>query len=249
VLCEKPVDLSLARALACQAAAAQHGQPVMIGFNRRFDPNFAAVKRALDAGEIGRGELLAITSFDPSPPPVSYIQVSGGLFRDMAIHDFDMACWLFGAAPVEVSAVGTSLVDPAIGAAGDVDTAVITLKFADGRLAVIHNSRRAVYGYDQRLELLGATGLLQAGNVLESTVTKTTTAGATSAKPEYFFLERYLRAYEAEWRAFVQAVETGAAMPVTLQDGVNALAVAEAATLSARLGRAVKLADGQPVPA
>ena len=247
VLCEKPVDLSLERALACHAAAAQHGKPVMIGFNRRFDPNFAAVKRALDAGDIGKGELLAITSFDPSPPPVSYIKVSGGLFRDMAIHDFDMACWIFGAAPVEVSAVGSSIVDPAIGEAGDVDTAVITLRFADGRIAVIKNSRRAVYGYDQRLELLGAEGLLQAGNVLESTVTKTTTAGATSAKPEFFFLERYMKAYEAEWRAFVQAVETGSAMPVTLQDGVNALAVAEAATLSAQSGRAVRLEGGRPV--
>lgn len=247
VLCEKPVDLSLERALACQAAVAKSGKPVMIGFNRRFDPNFAAVKRALDAGEIGRGELLSITSFDPAPPPVSYIQVSGGLFRDMAIHDFDMACWIFGDVPVEVSAVGSSIVDPAIGQAGDVDTAVITLRFADGRIAVIKNSRRAVYGYDQRLELLGSTGLLQAGNVLENTVNKVTTAGATSAKPEYFFLERYMRAYEAEWRAFIDAVQAGSAYPVTLQDGVNALAVAEAATLSARLGRAVKLVEGRPM--
>jgi myo-inositol 2-dehydrogenase / D-chiro-inositol 1-dehydrogenase len=249
VLCEKPVDLNLERALACQAAAERRGRPVMIGFNRRFDPNFAAVKKALDGGEIGRGELLSITSFDPAPPPVSYIQVSGGLFRDMAIHDFDMACWIFGGAPVEVSAVGSSIVDPAIGQAGDVDTAVITLRFADGRIAVIKNSRRAVYGYDQRLELLGSDGLLQAGNMLENTVAKTTTAGALSAKPEFFFLERYMRAYEAEWRAFVQAVEQGGAMPVTLQDGVNALAVAEAATLSARSGRAVKLANGRPVAA
>ncbi len=247
VLCEKPVDLNLERALACQAAAERHGRPVMIGFNRRFDPNFAALKKALDGGEIGRGELLAITSFDPAPPPLSYIQVSGGLFRDMAIHDFDMACWIFGAAPAEVSAVGSSIVDPAIGQAGDVDTAVITLRFADGRIAVIKNSRRAVYGYDQRLELLGSKGLLQAGNMLENTVAKTTTDGALSAKPEFFFLERYMRAYEAEWRAFVQAVEQGGAMPVTLQDGVNALAVAEAATLSARSGRAVKLANGRPV--
>ena len=247
VLCEKPVDLNLERALACQAVAARHGRPVMIGFNRRFDPNFAAVKRALDAGEIGAGELLSITSFDPAPPPVSYIKVSGGLFRDMAIHDFDMACWIFGSVPVEVSAVGTSIVDSAIGTAGDVDTAVTTLRFADGRIAVVKNSRRAVYGYDQRLELLGATGLLQAGNMLENTVAKTTTAGALSAKPEFFFLERYMRAYEAEWRAFVQAVEQGAAMPVTLQDGVNALAVAEAATLSANAGRSVKLSNGRPV--
>lgn len=247
VLCEKPVDLNLERALACQALVAKAGRPVMIGFNRRFDPNFAALKRAFDAGEIGKGELLSVTSFDPSPPPVSYINVSGGLFRDMAIHDFDMACWIFGAAPVSVTAIGSSIVDPAIGAAGDVDTAVITLHFADGRIAVIKNSRRAIYGYDQRVELLGATGLLSAGNVMENTVAKITTAGVISAKPEYFFLERYMKAYEAEWRAFVDAVETGSNYPVTLQDGVNALAVAEAATLSWKTGKTVQLKDGRPV--
>ena len=241
VLCEKPVDLSLARARACQAAAAKHGRPVMIGFNRRFDPNFASLKAQFDAGAIGKGELLSITSFDPAPPPVAYVKVSGGLFRDMAIHDFDMACWLYGATPKAVTAVGTSIVDPAIGAAGDVDTAIITLHFADGRLAVIKNSRRAVYGYDQRIELLGATGLLSAGNVLENTVAKITTDGAISAKPEYFFLERYMRSYEAEWNAFVNAVQTKTALPVTLDDGVNALAVAEAATLSAKTGQTVQL--------
>lgn len=249
VLCEKPVDLSLDRALACHEAVSKLGRPVMIGFNRRFDPNFAALKQAFDKGEIGKGELLSITSFDPAPPPVSYIQVSGGLFRDMAIHDFDMACWIFGAAPVAVTAVGSSIVDPAIGAAGDVDTAVITLHFADGRIAVIKNSRRAVYGYDQRIELLGATGLLQAGNVLENTVNKITTAGATSAKPEYFFLERYMKAYEVEWRAFIAAIEAGSAYPVTLQDGVNALAVAEAAGLSWKTGKTVQLQNGRPVVA
>lgn len=241
VLCEKPVDLSLARARACQAAAAKHGRPVMIGFNRRFDPNFAALKAQFDAGNIGKGELLSITSFDPAPPPVAYVKVSGGLFRDMAIHDFDMACWLFGATPKAVTAVGTSIVDPAIGAAGDVDTAIITLHFADGRLAIIKNSRRAAYGYDQRIELLGATGLLSAGNVLENTVARITTEGAVSAKPEYFFLERYMRSYEAEWNAFVKAVQTKTALPVTLDDGVNALAVAEAATLSAKTGQTVAL--------
>ena len=241
VLCEKPVDLDLSRALACQKVVDANGRPVMIGFNRRFDPNCAALKRAFDAGEIGKGELLSITSFDPSPPPVSYIKVSGGIFRDMAIHDFDMACWIFGGLPESVSAVGTSIVDPAIGQAGDFDTAVITLRYADGRIAVIKNSRRAVYGYDQRVELLGATGLLQAGNVLENTVTKTTTAGAIGAKPEFFFLERYMRAYEAEWSAFIGALQTGGALPVTLKDGVNALAVAEAATQSAKTGVPVAL--------
>jgi len=247
VLCEKPVDLSLERALACQAAVAPSGRPVMIGFNRRFDPNFAALKKAFDAGEIGKGELLSITSFDPAPPPVAYVKVSGGLFRDMAIHDFDMACWIFGGVPQSVTAIGSSIVDPAIGAEGDVDTAVITLHFADGRIAVIKNSRRAVYGYDQRLELLGANGLLQAGNVLENTVHKITTAGDVAAKPEYFFLERYMKAYEAEWRAFVAAVKAGTSYPVTLADGVNALAVAEAATLSHKTGKTVQIRDGRPV--
>jgi myo-inositol 2-dehydrogenase/D-chiro-inositol 1-dehydrogenase len=247
VLCEKPVDLDLNRALACQEAVSSTGRPVMIGFNRRFDPNFAALKRAFDAGEIGKGELLSISSFDPSPPPVSYINVSGGLFRDMAIHDFDMACWIFGDLPETVTAVGSSIVDPAIGQAGDVDTAVITLRFADGRIAVIKNSRRAVYGYDQRVELLGSEGLLSAGNVVENTVTKLTTGGSTSAKPEFFFLERYMRAYEAEWSAFVASMESGALLPVTLKDGINALAVAEAATLSYKTGVPVQLKNGKPV--
>jgi myo-inositol 2-dehydrogenase/D-chiro-inositol 1-dehydrogenase len=215
----------------------------MIGFNRRFDPNFAALKAAVDRGEIGRSELLSITSFDPAPPPVSYIEVSGGLFRDMMIHDFDMACWIMGSTPAKVTAVGSSIVDPEIGAAGDVDTAVVTLHYADGRIAVIKNSRRAVYGYDQRIELLGSEGLLSAGNVLENTMSKATAAGVVSAKPEFFFLERYMRAYSAEWEAFVDAVTTGAALPVTLDDGVNALAIAEAATRSVKTGSRVDLAS------
>lgn len=243
VLCEKPVDLSLARAQACQKAVTPTGRPVMIGFNRRFDPNFAALKTALDKGEIGKPELLSITSFDPAPPPVAYIKVSGGLFRDMMIHDFDMANFIMGAAPATVSATGSSIVDPAIGAAGDVDTAVVTLTYADGRIAVIKNSRRAVYGYDQRVELLGSEGLLQAQNMLENTVVKSTTAGVTGAKPTYFFLERYMPAYAAEWAAFVTAVTAGAALPVTLADGIAALAMAEAAALSLRSAKPVALAD------
>lgn len=242
VLCEKPVDLSLARARACLKAAAKTGKPVMIGFNRRFDPNFSALKQAVAAGEIGRPEMLSVTSFDPAPPPISYVKVSGGLFRDMMIHDFDMANFIMGEVPVTVSAVGTSIVNPEIGAAGDVDSAVVTMIYADGRLAVIRNSRRAVYGYDQRLELLGSDGLLQAQNVLENTVVKSTTAGVSSAKPTYFFLERYMPAYAAEWSAFVDAVTGGAAVPVTLDDGVSALAMAEAATRSAKNGsRPVRL--------
>ncbi|CAN7585558.1 inositol 2-dehydrogenase [Phyllobacterium sp. LjRoot231] len=243
VLCEKPVDLSLERARVCQKAVAASGRRVMIGFNRRFDPNFAALKAAVDRGEIGKAELLSVTSFDPAPPPVSYVRVSGGLFRDMMIHDFDMACWIMGGLPETVTAIGSSIVDPAIGAVGDVDTAVVTLYFADGRIAVIKNSRRAVYGYDQRVELLGSEGLLSAGNVLENTVSKATAAGVVGAKPEFFFLERYMRAYLAEWAAFVDAVNTGSALPVTLDDGVNALAVAEAATRSAKSGETVKVAS------
>lgn len=243
VLCEKPVDLSLERAQACLANASKNGKPVMIGFNRRFDPNFSALKKAVEAGEIGKTELLSITSFDPAPPPVAYIKVSGGLFRDMMIHDFDMANFIMGEAPVTVSAVGTSIVDSEIGAAGDVDTAVVTMTYADGRIAVIKNSRRAVYGYDQRVELLGATGLLQAENMLENTLVKSTVDGVVSAKPTYFFLERYMPAYSAEWAAFVDAINSGSALPVTLEDGVAALAMAEAANRSLNSGSPVKLAD------
>ena len=241
VLCEKPVDLSLKRAQACQKVAAANGKPVMIGFNRRFDPNFGALKAAVDAGEIGKPELLSITSFDPAPPPVSYVKVSGGLFRDMMIHDFDMANFIMGQAPVTITAVGSSIVDPQIGLAGDVDTAVVTMTYSDGRIAVIKNSRRAAYGYDQRVEILGSDGLIQAQNMLENTLVKSTAAGVTGAKPTYFFLERYMSAYKAEWAAFVKAVEDGSAMPVTLEDGVAALAMAEAATLSSKTGAPVRL--------
>ncbi len=243
VLCEKPVDLSLARARVCLANAEQTGQPVMVGFNRRFDPNFALIKEGLAAGEIGKAELLSITSFDPAPPPVSYIKVSGGLFRDMMIHDFDMANFIMGEAPVSISATGSCVVDPEIGAAGDIDTAIVTLTYADGKLAVIKNSRRAGYGYDQRLEVLGADGLLQANNMLESSVVKSTTDGVVSAKPTYFFLERYMPAYRAEWAAFVEAVKAVNPMPVTLEDGVQALAMAEAAKQSLDTGKPVALAD------
>ena len=243
VLCEKPVDLSLERARACQRNVEGSGRPVMIGFNRRFDANFAAMRAALEAGEVGRTELLSITSFDPAPPPVAYIAVSGGIFRDMMIHDFDMSRFLMGATPVAVSAAGTSIVDPEIGAAGDSDTAVVTMTYEDGRIAVIKNSRRAAYGYDQRVEILGSEGLLQVENMTESTLRKSTADGVTSAKPTYFFLERYMPSYAAEWDAFVTAVTEGAGLPVTLADGIEALAMAEAATRSAKEGGPVRLAD------
>ena len=243
VMCEKPVDLSLERARACLKAVSATGRPVMIGFNRRFDPSFAAIRDSLAAGQIGKAELLSVTSFDPAPPPVEYIKVSGGIFRDMMIHDFDMTNFIMDETPVSISASGACLVDPEIGRAGDIDTAVVTLSYADGKLAVIKNSRRAAYGYDQRLELLGADGLLQAQNMLENTVVKSTGQGVISAKPTYFFIERYMPAYKAEWAAFVAAVQEGNDMPVSLQDGVQALAMAEAAQRSFDSSRPVRLAD------
>ncbi|TNJ39744.1 inositol 2-dehydrogenase [Phaeobacter sp. B1627] len=238
VFCEKPIDLDLERARRVRTSVAASGRPVMMGFNRRFDPNFSSLRTAFVAGEIGKGELLAVTSYDPAPPPVSYVKVSGGLFRDMMIHDFDMCCWLFGL-PDKVTATGSCLVDPEIGAAGDIDTAVVILHYGDGRIATIRNSRRAVFGYDQRLELLGSEGMLSVENQLETTVRKSTTAGVQSAKPQLFFLERYMRAYETEWAAFVDALSNDTPMPATVQDGVNALALAEAANLSLTEGRTV----------
>ena len=238
IFCEKPIDLSLERALKVREIAAASSRPVMLGFNRRFDPNFAALKAALEAGDIGKGEMLAVTSYDPAPPPVAYIEVSGGLFRDMMIHDFDMCAFLFGM-PNKVMAHGSCLVDPAIGKAGDVDTAVVVLTYADGRIATIRNSRRAVFGYDQRVELLGSDGMLEAKNELENTLVKSTIAGVSSAKPLHFFLERYMRAYQIEWASFVDAVVDGKPVPASVQDGVNALALAEAANVSLNEGRPV----------
>ncbi|TCD16699.1 inositol 2-dehydrogenase [Oricola cellulosilytica] len=243
IFCEKPIDLSLDRALAVRKVAAGHDKPVMMAFNRRFDPSFAALKGALDAGEIGRAELLTVTSYDPAPPPVSYIQMSGGLYRDMMIHDFDMCAFLFGM-PNSVMAHGSCLIDPEIARAGDVDTAVAVLTYADGRIATIRNSRRAPYGYDQRVEVLGSEGALAADNEIENTLVKSTAAGIVSAKPVFFFLERYMRAYAIEWSAFVDACVEGKKVPVTVQDGVNALALAEAANMSLAQGRPVALTSG-----
>ncbi len=247
VFCEKPVDLSLERALDCERRIAGAVQPVMIGFNRRFDPNFATLQQALAAGEIGKSEMLSITSLDPAPPPLDYIRVSGGQFRDQMIHDFDMAQFLMSALPETVTAIGSALTDPEIGRLGDVDTSLVTLRYSDGRMAVIRNSRRAGYGFDQRIEVLGSDGLLQAGNMVENTVTRSTRQGVSSAKPTWFYLERYMPSYAAEWAGFVAAVEAGAPPPVTLRDGITALAMAEAATRSAANGSVpVRLADILP---
>jgi myo-inositol 2-dehydrogenase/D-chiro-inositol 1-dehydrogenase len=243
VFCEKPVDLDAARARACLDVAARAGIPLMIGFNRRFDPHFAALKAALDAGAIGRLEMLAITSRDPSPPPPAYVAASGGLFRDMTIHDFDMARFLLGEEVVEVFASAACLVDPAIGAAGDVDSALVTLRTASGKLCSISNSRRATYGYDQRIEAHGAAGMLRAGNVAESTLERAGAEGFTTAPALPFFLERYAAAYRAELDAFVAAVASGSAPAPGGRDGLAALLLADAAAESLRTGRAVRPAN------
>jgi myo-inositol 2-dehydrogenase/D-chiro-inositol 1-dehydrogenase len=243
ILCEKPVDLSLIRAKECLDKVSAAKNPIMVGFNRRFDPNFAQLKKSLDNGEIGNRELLTITSFDPAPPPISYVKTSGGLYRDMMIHDFDLSNFIMGELPISISAVGHSLVDPAIGVAGDVDTAVVTMVYADGKIAVIKNSRRAAYGYDQRIEILGSEGLLQAENILENSVVKSNKDGVISAKPKYFFLERYIGAFKAEWDAFLKSIHNHKPVPVTLKDGVAALAMAEAATQSQNTGKSIQLKE------
>jgi myo-inositol 2-dehydrogenase/D-chiro-inositol 1-dehydrogenase len=190
VFCEKPIDLSTHRVRACLAIVRQAGIVLMVGFNRRFDPHFAALKSRLDAGEIGTLELLSIISRDPSPPPIAYVESSGGLFRDMMIHDLDMARFLLGEEPVEVTAAASCLIDPAISTAGDVDTAVVTLRTASGRLCQISNSRRASYGYDQRVEVHGAKGMLQVNNVLPTTVELADATGFRTDPVQPFFLER-----------------------------------------------------------
>ncbi|MFN7002093.1 MAG: inositol 2-dehydrogenase [Roseinatronobacter sp.] len=242
IFCEKPVDMSVGNIRTCMQAVTASGVVFMTGFNRRFDPNFAALRTRLRAGDIGAAELVSITSRDPSPPPVSYIERSGGLFRDMMIHDFDTARFLMGEEFVRLHAVGSALVDPAIGAAGDVDTAAVILTTASGRICQISNSRRASYGYDQRIEVHGSKGMLRAENQLESTVEIATDAGFRRDPAQHFFLERYEAAYLAEMRAFVDAVSGKGAADPGLQDGLMAQILADAATRSWQSGTPVELA-------
>ena len=241
VFCEKPVDLSSERIRACLKVVEQAGKPLMIGFNRRFDPNFAEVRRRIAAGAVGAVELVTILSRDPAPPPADYVARSGGLFRDMMIHDLDMARFLLGEEPVEVHAVGSAIVDPAIGVAGDVDTAAVLLKTASGKIAQISCSRRATYGYDQRIEVHGAKGLVRAGNVHTTTVEVATAGGFVADPVQNFFLERYAAAYRAELDAFVAAIETGRAPSPSGEDGLRAQLLADAATESCFSGQPVRL--------
>lgn len=241
ILCEKPVDMSAERIRDCMAMVEETGVPFMTAFNRRFDPNFATIRARIEGGEIGAVEMVTILSRDPAPPPPSYIEGSGGIFRDMMIHDLDMARFLLGEEPVTVYAVGAALVDPAIGEMGDADTAAVTLTTASGRICQISNSRRASYGYDQRIEVHGARAMLRADNMLRDTVEMAGPEGFCRAPAQAFFLERYAAAYEAEMRHFVESVAQRREMSPSLADGLRAQLLADAADLSWREGRVVRL--------
>jgi myo-inositol 2-dehydrogenase/D-chiro-inositol 1-dehydrogenase len=241
IFCEKPVDLDAGRIVTCLGKVKAAAVPLMIGFNRRFDPNFAALQRRLQAGEAGEVELVSIISRDPGPPPIGYVARSGGLFRDMMIHDFDMARFLLGEEPVSVQAVGSVLVDPAIGTVGDIDTAAVLLTTASGRIVQISNSRRATYGYDQRIEVHGSKGMIRAGNVHNSTIELANASGFTADPVQNFFLERYANAYRLELDAFIAAVKAGRAPRPSGEDGLQAQILADAATRSWKTQQRVDL--------
>ena len=243
VFCEKPVDLTPAKVQAVIDAVAEAGVKLQVGFNRRFDHNFAHVRNLINEGKVGDLELIKITSRDPAPPPAEYAAVSGGMFLDMTIHDFDMARFLAGCDVTEVYANATCLVDPAIGEAGDVDTAIINLKFENGALGVIDNSRRAAYGYDQRIEVFGSLGAAMAANDTPTNVTIMNDAGVTTDKPLYFFLERYMQSFRDEMIQFVDAVLGDKPTPTTGTDGLNSILVALAAKKSVQEGRPVKISE------
>ena len=240
-LCEKPIDLDMGRVRACRDAIRGTKTPLMLGFNRRFDPNFAAIQSRVAAGEIGRLEQLTIISRDPAPAPASYIATSGGIFRDMSIHDLDMARF-FVPDIIEVSAAGANVFCDYIEEVGDFDSVVITLRGRNGELVTITNSRHSSYGYDQRLEAFGSEGMLNASNVSPTTVRKFGAAGTEEADAyQPFFLERYAEAYRNELDSFAKAIRSGTACSPGFDDGVQALLLADAAEESARSGRVVKI--------
>ena len=242
IFCEKPIALDLAKIDHALAAVQQAGVKLQIGFNRRFDPSFKRVRESITSGQIGTPHILRITSRDPAPPPIAYVKVSGGIFLDMTIHDFDMARFLLGDV-TEVYAAANVLVDPEIGKAGDVDTAVITLRFANGALGVIDNSRKAVYGYDQRVEVFGSGGVAIANNKTPDTVVQSDAVGVHSAKPLHFFIERYADAYVAEMQEFVRCVIEDKTPSVTGMDGRAPVVIGYAALKSAKENRPVKLSE------
>jgi len=243
IFCEKPIDLSLDRVKACLKVVRDTKAVLMVGFNRRFDPHFRAVKAEIAKGSIGAVEMVTITSRDPGAPPVDYIARSGGIFRDMTIHDFDMARFLLGEEVAEVSAQASVLVDPAIGTAGDFDSVQVMLRTATGKMALISNSRRATYGYDQRIEVHGAKGAVSAENQRPAMIEVATAAGYTRPPLHDFFMTRYTEAYAAEIAGFIQAVLGKAEAAPTGEDGLSALALAEAALKSVALGRTVKMSE------
>lgn len=243
IFCEKPIDLSLEKVQAANEEVSRRGVPMMVGFNRRFDANFLKVREIVASGRVGLPHLLRITSRDPGPPPEAYIRASGGLFLDMTIHDFDMARYLMGSEVTEVYTRAAVLVDPVFERAGDWDTAIITLTFANGAFASIDNSRQAVYGYDQRVEMFGSEGMVAVTNNAADSHILADRDGTHTALPLNFFLERYADSYLREMRAFVDAVEHRTAVPVGGEDGFKAAVIAMAAAKSARENRPVKLTE------
>ncbi len=244
IFCEKPVDLSVPRAQACAEAVKAAGVACMIGFQRRFDPTFNEASRRLAAGDIGNAEMLIITSRDPGAPPAEYIKGSGGIFRDMLIHDLDVFRWILCADGDEaawLSAAGSVLTDPAIADLGDYDSTAVTIRTRKGRLCQINTSRRAAYGYDQRFEVLGSKGLLQCGNQTPTGVVQSDASGVHSDKPEAFFLQRYAAAYRLEIAHFFETLQSGGVFRTTVADGVAAQKLADAATQSCQSGQAVAL--------
>lgn len=243
IFCEKPVDLSIEKVKAALEAVKDAGVKLQVGFNRRFDHNHKSVRDAVAAGKIGDPHIIEITSRDPAPPPIEYVKVSGGLFLDMTIHDFDMARYLSGSEVEEVYAVGGVLVDPAIGEAGDIDTAVITLKFENGAIGVINNSRKATYGYDQRVEVFGSKGSVMDLNDTPSSTVISTSDGVLSEKPKYFFLERYNESFIIEMKEFIDAVINDKETPVVGEDGLKPVLIAIAAKKSLEENRPVKIKE------
>ena len=243
IFCEKPLDLSLDRVKEVLAVVEKSGVKMMLGFNRRFDPEFKKIKQLVLNDAIGDPQIVKITSRDPGPPPVSYIKVSGGMFLDMTIHDFDMARYISGKQVKEVFAKGAVMVDPEIGKAGDIDTAIITLTFDDGTMAVIENCRKAVYGYDQRLEVFGSKGMAQAENNFPNNHKLYTETGISGDLPLHFFLERYDASYNQEIREFIDALVSGEKMPVDGNDGLNSIVIGLAAKKSVEERRPVKIEE------
>lgn len=244
VFCEKPVDLEISRVKDVKDLAEKTGKKYMVGFNRRFDHNFKAIKDNIDKGLIGKLELIQITSRDPEPPPINYVKVSGGLFCDMMIHDFDMVRYLSSSNPKSVVAIGDALVDPKVKTEGnDIDTAIVSIELENGALAVITNSRRASYGYDQRAEVHGEKGALSCSNDTSNTLVISSEAGIIHEKPLYFFLERYLDAYRKEIETFIDSVINNKETPVTIEEAYQSLLLAKAAKKSLEENRKVYISE------